>query len=255
METLAKTFLMDVVLIKLVFLIILAVILISIIIHRMRIFLSNPFHYPYFGYSFDVSNKKNVYLEDYIDRFLIDDDNWNLLCHHQNQIEQWKSDSEEYLEKCFLKKRRTEQYESTLDDERTYKFRTYRVQTRYRQQNYQKSSYKVSVLDETMAVSWEWIEERNEELEKIGYECTLREYHSKNQRKLMTQELRRQIMERDDYTCQICGKYMPDEVGLHIDHIIPVSKGGKSVPSNLRVLCSKCNGSKGSKFEIGDDDE
>lgn len=142
-----------------------------------------------------------------------------------------------------------------MDDERAYKFRTYRVQTRYRQRNYQKSSYKVSVLDETMAVSWEWIEERNKELEKIGYECTLREYHSKNQRKLMTQELRRQIMERDDYTCQICGKYMPDEVGLHIDHIIPVSKGGKSIPSNLRVLCSKCNGSKGSKFEMGGDDE
>ena len=51
-------------------------------------------------------------------------------------------------------------------------------------------------------------------------------------------------MIRDNYTCQICGKYMPDGVGLHIDHIIPVSKGGKSVESNLQVLCSKCNGSK-----------
>ena len=36
-------------------------------------------------------------------------------------------------------------------------------------------------------------------------------------------------------------------VGLHIDHIIPIAKGGKSVPNNLRVLCSKCNGAKGSK--------
>lgn len=51
-------------------------------------------------------------------------------------------------------------------------------------------------------------------------------------------------MRRDNYTCQICGKYMPDEVGLHIDHIIPVSKGGKSIASNLQVLCSKCNGHK-----------
>ena len=37
----------------------------------------------------------------------------------------------------------------------------------------------------------------------------------------MTKALRKEIMLRDNYTCQICGKYMPDEVGLHIDHIIP----------------------------------
>ena len=36
--------------------------------------------------------------------------------------------------------------------------------------------------------------------------------------------------------------------GLHIDHIVPVSKGGKTVPSNLQVLCSKCNGNKSNKL-------
>ena len=63
----------------------------------------------------------------------------------------------------------------------------------------------------------------------------------------MTKELRQQIIDRDKYTCQLCGKYMPDEVGLHIDHIVSISKGGKTVPSNLQVLCSKCNGSKSNK--------
>lgn len=81
-------------------------------------------------------------------------------------------------------------------------------------------------------------------LRDIGFQCTLNEYHSKNQRKLMTKELRKRIMIRDNYTCQMCGKYMPDEVGLHIDHIVPVSKGGKTIESNLQVLCSKCNGRK-----------
>lgn len=64
----------------------------------------------------------------------------------------------------------------------------------------------------------------------------------------MTSELRRQIMERDGYTCQICGRYMPDGTDIHIDHVIPVSKGGKTVPGNLQVLCSKCNLSKGARI-------
>ena len=89
-----------------------------------------------------------------------------------------------------------------------------------------------------------YLNTRYQKLRRIDHSCTLKQYHSKNQRKLMTRELRERIMRRDNYTCQICGKYMPDEVGLHIDHIIPVSKGGKSIASNLQVLCSKCNGHK-----------
>ena len=76
---------------------------------------------------------------------------------------------------------------------------------------------------------------------------TYDQYHREDQRKALTKDLREMIKQRDKYTCQICGKKMFDEVGLHIDHIIPVSKGGKSIPSNLRVLCSKCNGRKGAK--------
>lgn len=95
--------------------------------------------------------------------------------------------------------------------------------------------------------SYEYLYNRYKALEEINFECTLNQYHSKNQRKLMTKALRNKIMKRDNYTCQKCGKYMPDEIGLHIDHIIPISKGGKTVESNLQVLCSKCNGHKSNR--------
>ena len=54
---------------------------------------------------------------------------------------------------------------------------------------------------------------------------------------------RQQIKERDNFTCQCC-KANPSgfhEIKWHIDHIIPVSKGGSDEDSNLQLLCSKCN--------------
>lgn len=113
--------------------------------------------------------------------------------------------------------------------------------------NYVKHPYTVNELVKDFHCNYDYLLDKYNFLKSIDFETTSSKYHSKNQRKLMTPKLRKTIMERDNYTCQMCGKYMPDEVGLHIDHIIPVSKGGKTVESNLQVLCSKCNGRKSNK--------
>ena len=62
-------------------------------------------------------------------------------------------------------------------------------------------------------------------------------------------QLRNYILERNGYTCQICGSGAGDpdpynrnrKVRLHVDHIIPKSQGGNVERDNLRVLCSACN--------------
>ena len=66
------------------------------------------------------------------------------------------------------------------------------------------------------------------------------------ERAKVTNRLRFAIYKRDNYRCKKCGS----TENLEIDHIIPVSKGGKSTYSNLQTLCHKCNKEKGSKIEI-----
>lgn len=56
-------------------------------------------------------------------------------------------------------------------------------------------------------------------------------------------KLRYQVLKRDNFKCCSCGASPaknPD-VELHIDHIVPWSKGGKTTIDNLQTLCSICN--------------
>lgn len=205
-----------------------------------------PFQYPYYEHTFDVSGKRLPKMEDYIDRLLISD-HMREINQHFKMIEAWKRDSMAIVERSIFRSHRRRQLERCIDDQQAFVFIFVRSQTRYQQWNYVKQAYKVQNVEKTVPCNYTYLKSRYDKLMSIGGEQTLFEYQMSNQRKLMTKELRRAVMERDNYTCQKCGKYMPDEVGLHIDHVVPVSKGGKSVMSNLQVLCSKCNLSKSNK--------
>lgn len=60
-----------------------------------------------------------------------------------------------------------------------------------------------------------------------------------------TSEFIRELKSKYDYCCGYCGK-RPDV--LHIDHIYPLSKGGKHIKSNLMPACPNCNLRKSSKL-------
>lgn len=68
------------------------------------------------------------------------------------------------------------------------------------------------------------------------------------QRGLVTESVRYNVMRRDGFRCVLCGRSAKDGVTLHVDHIIPVSKGGKSTMDNLRTLCEECNRGKRDKY-------
>jgi hypothetical protein len=55
-------------------------------------------------------------------------------------------------------------------------------------------------------------------------------------------ELRYQVFHRDGFRCVACGRRGGDDgVVLHVDHIVPRSKGGEDTLDNLQTLCSACN--------------
>ena len=74
------------------------------------------------------------------------------------------------------------------------------------------------------------------------------EMHKEYQRKLMTDSLRYDVLRRDRFKCAICGATASDGAKLEVDHIIPISKGGKTQLSNLQTLCKSCNRGKSNKL-------
>jgi endogenous inhibitor of DNA gyrase (YacG/DUF329 family) len=87
---------------------------------------------------------------------------------------------------------------------------------------------------------WKWKSNRDEIIRRDGKEF------SYLQKKF--------IKERDEMICQLCGietfmngnKY---DNSCHIDHKLPISRGGENDTSNGRVLCKKCNQNKHDKID------
>lgn len=59
--------------------------------------------------------------------------------------------------------------------------------------------------------------------------------------------IRWQVFQRDNWKCVSCGRGAHDDVILHIDHIIPRSKGGRDTMENYQTLCHICNIGKSNK--------
>lgn len=62
----------------------------------------------------------------------------------------------------------------------------------------------------------------------------------------ISRRVRFEILKRDGFTCQYCGR-KPPAVVLHVDHIEPRSKGGADEEGNLITSCGWCNLGKGAE--------
>ena len=80
--------------------------------------------------------------------------------------------------------------------------------------------------------------ERPDVIRLVSYVRIPREAH----RRKIT---RRAVLARDSWTCQYCGSR---KSGLTVDHVIPRSRGGKSVWENIVAACATCNRRKGNRL-------
>lgn len=66
--------------------------------------------------------------------------------------------------------------------------------------------------------------------------------------KLEVGKYRWEILNRDNFTCQYCGRNpTEDGIKLHIDHIKSRNDGGKDIIDNYVTACEKCNRQKHTK--------
>lgn len=86
-----------------------------------------------------------------------------------------------------------------------------------------------------------------EQHEIANYENTIQNKGpSKRTNRDPSLSVRFMVLKRDNFSCVACGRSPATVPGLvlEIDHMLPWSKGGETVPKNLQTLCFDCNRGK-----------
>jgi 5-methylcytosine-specific restriction endonuclease McrA len=74
----------------------------------------------------------------------------------------------------------------------------------------------------------------------------LREYEK---RKATIRYSKQNVFLRDNYECQYCGDDVSKKTAT-LDHVLPVSHGGKTTFENTVTACGPCNAAKGNNKKI-----
>lgn len=87
-------------------------------------------------------------------------------------------------------------------------------------------------------------------VERIADGLQLSNFHApaRRRRERLRDAVRTFVIARDGRTCRLCGSEIGPEERLHVDHVIPWSKGGTHDPSNLQVAHATCNLKKGARL-------
>lgn len=104
------------------------------------------------------------------------------------------------------------------------------------------------VLDKVSVMSWyeDWIVRSANWSTQVPAVIMLKEYQKP---KCIARLNKRNLFLRDNYSCQYCGCTVTDDSAT-LDHVHPISQGGKSTWLNLSTACKHCNYTKGAKTKM-----
>lgn len=122
------------------------------------------------------------------------------------------------------------------------------LESRRREQS-EREDRKKAIEEERLLERHEKREAEQAELRRAAPPYKASPAFREKQRRLVTKALRYQVLQRDGFRCVLCGASAADGVRLHVDHVVPVSRGGKTEMGNLRTLCEACNLGKGARLE------
>jgi len=100
-------------------------------------------------------------------------------------------------------------------------------------------------LDKCDVLEWydDWIVRSSSWETKVPAVIILKEFQ---RRRRLPRLSKTNLYLRDLYTCQYCSTQIPRN-SLTIDHVIPISKGGRTTWTNCVAACNPCNSRKGNK--------
>lgn len=92
--------------------------------------------------------------------------------------------------------------------------------------------------------------EREWELKRLRERCAALEARlsprPRARRRAISQSTRFAVFERSGFRCVYCGVAAKD-APLHVDHAVPLSKGGADDETNMVAACCSCNLGKGAR--------
>ena len=104
------------------------------------------------------------------------------------------------------------------------------------------------VSDKATVLEWydDWVVHSATWETKVPAVMILKEYQKK---KTGVRFSKQNVFLRDSYTCQYCAESVTGRTAT-LDHVLPVSHGGKSTFENTVCACASCNANKGNDRKI-----